>query len=129
MIIKTLKRAPHLTTFHAVTPVLLPTALAGSASEAIRTKLTTKPVVKIEKGDFSRKVEQAREFLSKGHNLRLAIVLVTLFPQGEQRAEFLYREFVTSIEDLIVEIRAKGLTQDGALRTADFQSNCTKEGN
>jgi|TARA_B110000208_G_C11650154_1_gene387691 translation initiation factor IF-3 len=90
---------------------------------------TMKFKVKIEKGDFSRKVEQAREFLSKGHNLRLAIVLVTRFPQGEQRAEFLYREFVTSIEDLIVESRAKGLTQDGALRTADFQSNCTKEGN
>ena len=48
-----LKLEPPLTTFHAVTPVLLPTALAGSASEAIRTKLTTKPVVKIEKGEFS----------------------------------------------------------------------------
>ena len=82
---------------------------------------TIKFKVKIEKGDFQRKVDEARKFLYKGHTVRLSIVLVARFPQGEERATFLYKNFIAAIDDLILEKTQRELSSFGAVRQDELQ--------
>jgi translation initiation factor IF-3 len=82
---------------------------------------TIKFKVKIEKGDFLRKAEKARIFLSLGHTVRLSIVLVKRFPQGEERADFLFREFSGAVADLVMDSSLKtGLLKEASQRISDF---------
>ena len=82
---------------------------------------TIKFKVKIEKGDFQRKVDEARKFLYKGHTVRLSIVLVARFPQGEERATFLYKNFIAAVDDLILEKTQRELNSFGAVRQDELQ--------
>lgn len=89
---------------------------------------TIKFKVKIEKGDFQRKVNEARNFLSKGHSIRLSIVLLKNFIQGEDRAAFLHNEFIKAVKDLIVESSTSGgLNKDSAQRTCEIHPKIAEE--
>ena len=101
---------------------------AEKRKEAPLAKKTVKFKVKIEKGDFSRKVAEARKFLSKGHGVTLAIVLVPRFLAGEERASFLYREFHNAVQDLCVESgKPRGMSTEASMRTCFFHPKPAEE--
>ena len=82
---------------------------------------TLKFKVKIEKGDFLRKQEQARAFLIKGHNVTLQIVLVPRYPQGEERARFLFEQFCAGVDDLVkTDKNGHQLGTQNSVRTCMF---------
>ena len=91
---------------------------------------TVKMKVKIEDGDFQRKVDETRRFLGKGHTVRVVVVLLRFVRGGEQRAEGLLRGVQEAVADVSMPLTAKQqqISVDRAQRHLDFFPLMPEEG-